>query len=248
MDIARVIALLSHEDAEVRGRAVLELPILTHGEPPTTEMVAAAIALTTDPVKRVRDAACFVLGEQFREVDTPELRDALADRLDDVDRETRCEALVGLAYRRDPRALPQVRRALTRRSGDVWQLELVAAGALGDPLLHPLVAAHRTGWDDDVASGQADAAYRLTDPEGPGDDLLDGVAELSRRRGHGRPDGDSIGAWRSMSVLLDIAPFRAREFYDAVASRLEGDEAALHDLREGSALAQLADEARESGV
>ncbi|MBD5785487.1 HEAT repeat domain-containing protein [Cellulosimicrobium terreum] len=225
----------------------MQLPILTHGGPPTSEMVDAAVRLTTDPVTRVRDYACFVLGSQFREVDTPGLRDALAARLDDADRATRCEALVGLAYRCDPRALPRVRKALTRRSGDVWQLELVAAGALGDPSLHPLVAPHRTGWDDEVADGQADAAYRLTDPDGPGGDLLDGVADLSRRRGHGVPDGDALDSWRLMVVLLDIAPYRAPELLDAVAARLVGDEPALRELRESSVLAQLADEARAAG-
>ncbi|WP_265520466.1 HEAT repeat domain-containing protein [Oerskovia flava] len=245
MDVAAVIALLSHEKSGVRRRAVMMLPGLTHGDPPTPEMVDATIRLTTDPKKRVRDYACFVLGRQFHEVDTPELRDALAARLDDVDRETRCEALVGLAYRRDPRALPRVRAALTRPSGAVWQLEIVAAGALGDPGLHPLLVPHRTGWDDEVADQQADAACRLTDPDGPGEDMLDGVADLCRRRGHELPDGDTLRSWRLMTVLLDIAPHRAAEFYDAVADRLEGDEPALRELRVDSALAQLADEVRQ---
>jgi hypothetical protein len=47
----------------------------------------------------VRDYACLALGTQWREVDSPELRSALADRLDDPDRDTGHEALLGLAYR-----------------------------------------------------------------------------------------------------------------------------------------------------
>ncbi|WP_435738617.1 HEAT repeat domain-containing protein [Cellulosimicrobium sp. PMB13] len=242
-----VLALASHEDPDLRVRAMAELPFLDADDLPTPEVVALAVRLTTDPVPRVRDWATFVLAQQFREVDTPELRDALAARLDDDDRETRQEALVGLAYRRDPRALPHVRRALTRRSGDVWQLEVVAAGALGDPSLHPLVAAHRSGWDDPAAALQADAACRLTDPRGPGDDLLDGVADLYRRRASGMPDGPGIRAWTLLDVLLDIAPHRAPELDDAIAARLAGDPAALRELRESSVLAQLADEARCDG-
>ncbi|WP_251153392.1 HEAT repeat domain-containing protein [Cellulosimicrobium sp. Marseille-Q4280] len=242
--VVGMLALASHEDPDVRVRAVATLPILCHGDPPTPEMVAVAVRLTTDPATTVRDWATFVLAQQFREVGTPELRDALAARFDDVDRETRQEALVGLAYRRDPRALPRVRAALTRRSGDVWQLEIVAAGAIGDPELHPLVMTHRSGWDDPAAALQADAACRLTDSRGPGDDLLDGVADLYRRRASGMRDGDGIRAWSLMDVLLDVAPHRAPELYDAVAARLAGDEPALAELRQASALAQLADEAR----
>lgn len=35
-----------------------------------------------------------------------------------------------------------------------------------------------------------------------------------------------------MLKLLDLAPNRTREFYDAVKLRLQGDEAALHQLRD----------------
>lgn len=79
-------------------------------------------------------------------------------------------ALLGLAYRHDPRAFPRVRAALSRPSGDLWRLELVAAGALGDPRLHPLVLRHLDGWDEED-SLVTDAVRRLTDPAGPGADL-----------------------------------------------------------------------------
>jgi len=174
-DLAAVLELTDHPDARLRLAVVSTLPFLTHGDPPTEQMVAAAVRLTLDTDKKVRDRACFVLAEQWREIDMPELRDALADRLDDIDRESRSEALVGLAYRRDPRALPRVRSALSRPSGDVWRLEMVAAGALSDPALHDLVRRHQSGWSTAAEARTAEAVLRLTDPAGPGDDLFDEV-------------------------------------------------------------------------
>ena len=50
--------------------------------------------------------ATFALGTQC-EAATPEIRNALADRLADTDDETRSEAaMVGFARRGDPRVLP----------------------------------------------------------------------------------------------------------------------------------------------
>jgi hypothetical protein len=70
--------------------------------------------------------------------------------------------------------------------------------------------------------------------------VLDGVARMYRRRAHGRPDGDAFAWWRLMHDMLDIAPHRAPQFLDAVLERLADDEAAQRELRERSALAQLA--------
>lgn len=238
-DIVAVLRLADHEDAEVRQVVAWTLPLLTHGDPPYGEMVEVVIRLTGDADKWVRDYACFALAEQWREVDTPALREALAARLDDIDRDTRSEALVGLAYRQDARALPRVRDALSRPSGDVWRLEMVAAGALCDQQLHELVLQHQLRWSTADAARTADMVRRLTDPTGPGNDVLVGVAELCRRRAQGRPDGDALAAWQLMTEMLDIAPHRAPQFLDAVLDRLADDEAAQ---RERSALAQLAAE------
>ncbi len=220
------------------------LPLLTHGDEPTEEMVAVAIDLSLDSDKDVRDYACFALAAQWREVDTPALRDALAARLDDIDRDTRSEALLGLAYRRDPRALPRVREALSRPSGNLWRLEMIAAGALSDPQLHALVRRHQDGWTTAEDDRTADAVSRLTDPTGPGTELLDSIAELCRRRARGQHDGDALNAWHLMAEMLDIAPHRAPDFFEGVLTRLAGDEAAQRELRERSALAQLAREVR----
>jgi hypothetical protein len=242
-DIALVIQLAGHEDADVRRAVASTLPLLTHGDPPSGEMIAAAIRLTVDADKRVRNYACFALAEQWREVDTAELRSALAARLDDIDRDTRAEALVGLSYRHDVRALPRVRDALSRPSGDVSRLEMVAAGALSDPQLHALVQQHQVGWSTAKDATTADVVGRLTDPAGPGGDVLDGVAQLYRRRAHGHRDGDALAAWHLMTEMLDIAPHRAPQFLDAVLARLTDDEAAASEARERSALAQLAADA-----
>ena len=58
-----------------------------------------------DADEDVRDWATFGLGT-LGTVDTPEIRDAFAKRLDDDSSDVVDEALAGLAQRRDKRALP----------------------------------------------------------------------------------------------------------------------------------------------
>jgi hypothetical protein len=243
-DVAAMLALVAHEDPAVRWAVAAHLPLLGHGGPPSAEIVLAAIRLSTDPEPKVRDWACMALGTQWREVDTGPVRDALAARLHDDHDDTRCEALVGLAYRRDVRALEAVRAALGRDHGQVWSLELEAAGALSDPGLHDLVLQHVDGWAYAGSMSMADAARRLTDPAGVGEDVVDAVAELYRRRAHGQPVEEALSGAQTMWRMLDIAPHRAVEFYDAVAARLTGDTAAEEELAERSSLAQLADDVR----
>jgi hypothetical protein len=237
-ELAAVLALLAHPSAEVRWNLAANLAFLSCGDDPTAEMIQVGIALSRDADTRVRDWACMCLAQHWREIDTVGLRTALADRLDDPDRDTRCEALVGLAYRGDPRALPRVRAALSRPDGDLYRLELVAAGALGDPTLHDLLFRHQDGWDEETTRVAA-AALRVTDPAGPDDDVLNGVAELYRRRAHNRPDGDAILAWQILGEMLDLVPDRAQAYFDAVERRLGDDDLAVHELRDNSALATL---------
>lgn len=68
------------------------------------EAVAAMIALSKDSDLDVRNWAMFGLGSQI-EADTPEIRDALLLGTLDSDSEIRGEALVGLAERKDKRAI-----------------------------------------------------------------------------------------------------------------------------------------------
>lgn len=238
--VAEVLGLARHCDPAVRRALSLALPLLPQAEDqPMDEVLRTVIELSRDADDRVRDYACMALGTQWRPVDTPELRSALADRLDDPDRDARHEALVGLAYRGDPRALPRVRAALSRPDRDLYQLELIAAGALADPTLHDLLSQHQDGWDGDTAR-IAEAARRLSDPAGPGEDLLAGVADLYRRRSRNQPDGDAIVGWQILNAMLDLVPSRARAYFDAILAHLAGDPAAEQELRRNSALAQMA--------
>lgn len=232
-DMPSLLALADHQDPEVRRAFVSTLPLVAPH--PDENLLTVVIGLTVDPSSTVRDHACFVLAEQWRDIDTSALRNALANRLDDLHRDTRCEALVGLAYRGDSRAAPRVYSALTRKSGDLYRLELIAAGALSDPLLHPLVLRQIDDWNE-ADSDTIEAVRRLTDPDGVGPDLFRGVAELYRVRAHPASGQENLEAWQVMEAMLDIAPRRTREFFVAVAARLIGDQAALTELETRSAL------------
>jgi HEAT repeat protein len=133
-----------HPDPDVRHGVVLALT--GHEE---EQALGVLIELTRDPDAHVRDWATFALGSQV-DVDTPELRDALAGRLSDEDDETRAEAMVGLAQRGDRRVLTALRREL--ESDSVGALAVEAAALIGDPELHPALLALVDWWDVDVGS------------------------------------------------------------------------------------------------
>ena len=75
------------------------------------------IALSEDPDADVRDWATFALGT-LAEQDTPELREALAARVDDADPDTRLEAIHGLAVRGDKSVKDAALDALEATDGD----------------------------------------------------------------------------------------------------------------------------------
>lgn len=244
--LAVLVALTEHPHPAVRAALAQRLPLLPHGPAgPAPELVSALARLTGDDDARAREAACFALATMWRDHDVPGLCDALAARLHDADADVRDEALLGLAHRRDPRALAAVGVALAGAEGPASRLVLEAAGALGDPSLHEAVRTHAEAWlvDEDADPADLDvveAVVRLTDPDGVGDDLLDGVADLCRARAHARPAGRAVAAWEQLDAVLDVAPHRARQVLEEVAARLDGDAAALEHLRERSALGQLA--------
>jgi HEAT repeat protein len=130
-----------HADPDVRHGVVHAM--MGHEDPHTFGVL---IGLTSDPEAHNRDWACFALGTQV-EVDTPELRDALAERLADDDDDARCEAMVGLARRGDLRVVPHLLKALASES--VWALEVESAALIADPRLHPELVALRGWWDVD---------------------------------------------------------------------------------------------------
>ncbi|NKY41577.1 hypothetical protein, partial [Cellulomonas septica] len=85
---------------------------------------------------------------------------------------------------------------------------------------------------------------RATDPGGVGDDVLEGVADVCRRRARGLPDGDALASWSVLSGVLDAAPHLAVTVLDAVLDRLADDPAARDELLHRSALGQQAVDAR----
>ncbi|WP_194863358.1 HEAT repeat domain-containing protein [Myxococcus sp. AB036A] len=134
--LTELIGLANHPAAEARYGAVHGLAVLD-----APEAVEALIQLSADEDRDVRDWATFGLGTLQEEIDTPRLRDALAVRLGDEDPEIFGEALVGLAARKDPRAVGAVHAALCGNPVTVYALE--AAASLGDPSFYPLLLAIR---------------------------------------------------------------------------------------------------------
>ena len=107
--------------------------------------IEALIRLTGDPAPQVRDWATFALGQLS--ADTPAIRAALWERVDDPDYDTRCEALVGLASRGETALTGRVIAELGRES--VGRLVVEAAMQLAQPaLLEPLLML-KTWWDVD---------------------------------------------------------------------------------------------------
>jgi HEAT repeat protein len=111
--VTTLLRLASHPEARVREAVAISLAGHEAEAP-----LAALIALSRDEASEVRDWATFALGS-LQPQDTPELRDALAERIGDEDPQTRLEAVHGLAIRGDRRAVEPA-------------LELLAAAAADD--------------------------------------------------------------------------------------------------------------------
>jgi HEAT repeat protein len=77
------------------------------------DAVRALLSLASDPDEDVRDWAVFALGK-LGNADSAEIRDALYARLHDPNEDVREEAIVGLARRKDRRALPHLVSALEK--------------------------------------------------------------------------------------------------------------------------------------
>jgi HEAT repeat protein len=115
--------LRSHPDEEVRHAVAFGLLGLDDDL-----AVETLVELSRDLDADVRDSATFGLGTQL-DRDDAEVREALVARLDDVDDDTRAEALRGLAARGDERAIP---RLLTELDGP---MSFQDPGAIEDALL-----------------------------------------------------------------------------------------------------------------
>lgn len=76
------------------------------------------LALMKDSDTSVRDRATFAVGS-LSDHDTPRIRAALAERLRDDDRCVAHEAALGLARRRDARAIPYIAIAVESSDGEI---------------------------------------------------------------------------------------------------------------------------------
>lgn len=121
--IQRVIEVADYPDEHVRQAVAFALGGRT--EP---ESVATLIRLTSDESAFVRDWATFGIG-QLNSLDTPEIREALYCRIDDVDKDTRYEALCGLARCGDLRVVAPLVEAIKKNEQD-FSLWLPAATLL----------------------------------------------------------------------------------------------------------------------
>ncbi|AXG77317.1 ankyrin repeat domain-containing protein [Streptomyces paludis] len=126
--LPEVLRHTGHPDARVRRRVALALPALVppagpHRSTPAGHLesrnlpeyvgraVRAGVLLSRDADGPVRDRAVIALAGMA--VDTYEIREALAARLNDPDPDTAATAAHGLAVRHDPRALDALARLLT---------------------------------------------------------------------------------------------------------------------------------------
>ncbi len=139
-----VLACAGDEDDEVRLQVARAAPGGVDSEEAEVRVAETLMELSMDDVDEIRDWATFGLGSILA-IDTAAVRQALAERLDDDHFDTACEALVGLAERRDERAFDRTLELLQAES--VPRLAVDAARALSDPrLLSPLRSLE--GWWD----------------------------------------------------------------------------------------------------
>jgi len=136
--IELLIPLNSHPDEDVRLGLVHGL--MGHED---ERAIATLIQLSSDGDEDVRDWSTFALGSQLK-TDTPEIRAALMTRLADPDPDTRSEAIVGLAYRKDPEILVVLVEELSKY--DVDELMVEAAESLASPRLYPVLLQLRERW------------------------------------------------------------------------------------------------------
>ena len=124
-----------HPSSEVRHGVVLALTGHDH-----ERAIEALIELSGDEESDVRDWATFALGQQI-DLDTPAIRQALAERLNDTDYDTRCEAIMGLAKRKDRRVIPIISKELA--SDSIGCLVVEAAALFPDSQFLPQLTAIR---------------------------------------------------------------------------------------------------------
>ncbi|MCB1592076.1 MAG: HEAT repeat domain-containing protein, partial [Alphaproteobacteria bacterium] len=130
-NISHLLKVVDHPNANIRHGVVMGLSRI---EDPAA--ISGLIKLSADSDYDTRNWATFGLGSQC-DMDTPEIRKALRERLSDEDPEIRGEALIGLAKRKDSQVKQAIIKELT--SEFLGSLAIEAAGVLADPDFIPLL-------------------------------------------------------------------------------------------------------------
>ncbi|WP_280719312.1 HEAT repeat domain-containing protein [Kitasatospora sp. MAP5-34] len=137
-----LVALAGHPDAEVRRRVAGSFAGVATGLADGPD-IRTLVTLTRDRDPEVRNWATFTLGFQA-EADSPAIRAALWDRVDDENADAREEGIRGLARRRDRRAVPLLAQLLGDPGG-AHVLTFQAAQIIGSPELLPALLEYEPG-------------------------------------------------------------------------------------------------------
>ncbi|WP_159810398.1 HEAT repeat domain-containing protein [Cellulomonas citrea] len=162
-DPAWVRELLTYADdpyPPVREAVAGALPSMVGDDDLSAQAVTTLIRLTSDVDPGVRDWATFALGTQSS-LDSEEIRDALAARLDDEGGDTRFEAALGLARRGDDRVLADLQRRLDDATATIYLLDLATAAELADPALLPALGRWSVEWAGDEDEHTRALAYAI---------------------------------------------------------------------------------------
>lgn len=129
--IEALVSLAAHEQPNVRWAVATALE--DHIGDERAERVL--LALMRDADNSVRDHATFAIGS-LSDHDSPRIRAALAERLRDDDRSVANEAALGLARRRDSRAIPYIAIAIESDDGEIEEAadEITSADMLNELL------------------------------------------------------------------------------------------------------------------
>lgn len=141
--IEPLLRLKNHPHEDVRYGVTYGL--LTYEEPCA---VTALIELSQDVDEDVRDWATFGLGQQL-DLDTPEIRDALYNRINDPHTDTQDEALMGLARRKDPRVLEPIIQLLTTDTDTLTSFAMEMAFEVAHTSLCPALLKLQVEWAND---------------------------------------------------------------------------------------------------
>jgi HEAT repeat protein len=110
----------SHPDSEIRLSVACALGSFSND----ARSAECLMVLMKDEDEEVRDWATFELGVTA-DLDTPEIRDALVERLSDPNEDVRQEAMAGLGKRRDRRVLPLLVATLEQSDAAIPVIEAV---------------------------------------------------------------------------------------------------------------------------